>query len=41
MAFDSQSTKPSSSMVGTVPLGFIARYRGASTAPYGSAPVDT
>ena len=41
MAFDSQTTKPPSSMVGTVPLGFIARYDGVSTTPYGSAPVET
>jgi hypothetical protein len=28
MAMDSDSTKPSSSMVGTRPLGFSARYSG-------------
>ena len=33
MALDSHSTKPSSSMVGTSPLGFIARYSGMSVPP--------
>ena len=41
MAFDSQSTKPPSSITGTVPLGFISRYHGAPTLPYGFAPVET
>src|SRR5437667_7190931 len=35
MAFDSQMTNPSSSMVGTSALGFSWRYCGVSTTPNG------
>ena len=33
MAFDSHMTTPPSSTTGTVPLGFMDRYHGASTPP--------
>ena len=41
MEFDSQSTKPSSSIVGTRPFGFLVRYSGVFTTPNGLLPFDT